>query len=50
MRECSKQGELYSIDVNNVNAGIPYADSFSVLNHYCLVKYALEYVKCFAVL
>ncbi|XP_061394630.1 protein Aster-B [Musca vetustissima] len=38
MRDCSKQGELYSIDVNNVNAGIPYADSFSVLIHYCLVK------------
>ncbi|XP_013117094.2 protein Aster-B isoform X1 [Stomoxys calcitrans] len=38
MRECSKQGELYSIDVNSVNAGIPYADSFSVLIHYCLVK------------
>ncbi|XP_075151793.1 GRAM domain containing 1B isoform X4 [Haematobia irritans] len=38
IRECSKQGELYSIDVNSVNAGIPYADSFSVLIHYCLVK------------
>ncbi|KAM7351419.1 GRAM domain containing 1B isoform 2-T2 [Cochliomyia hominivorax] len=38
MRECSKKGELYSIDINNVNAGIPYADSFSVLVHYCLVK------------
>ena len=39
MRDCSKPGELYSIDINNVNAGIPYADSFSVLVHYCLVKY-----------
>ncbi|XP_037810384.1 protein Aster-B isoform X5 [Lucilia sericata] len=38
MRDCSKPGELYSIDINNVNAGIPYADSFSVLVHYCLVK------------
>ncbi|XP_036327831.1 protein Aster-B-like isoform X3 [Rhagoletis pomonella] len=38
MRECSKPGELYSIDVNSVNAGIPYADSFSVLIHYCLVR------------
>ncbi|XP_068150338.1 protein Aster-B isoform X3 [Drosophila tropicalis] len=38
MRECSKPGELYSIDVNSVNAGIPYADSFSVLIHYCLAR------------
>ncbi|XP_053961524.1 protein Aster-B isoform X2 [Anastrepha ludens] len=38
MRECSKPGELYSIDVISVNAGIPYADSFSVLLHYCLVR------------
>ncbi|KAI9585291.1 protein Aster-B isoform X2 [Glossina fuscipes] len=38
MRDCSKSGELYSIDVNNVNVGIPYADSFNVLVHYCLVK------------
>lgn len=38
MRDCSKPGELYSVDVNSVNAGIPYADSFSVLIHYCLVK------------
>ncbi|XP_037959633.1 protein Aster-B-like isoform X2 [Teleopsis dalmanni] len=38
MRDCSKAGELYSIDINSENAGIPYADSFSVLLHYCLVK------------
>ncbi|CAD7088666.1 unnamed protein product [Hermetia illucens] len=38
MRECSQPGQLYSIDVNSVNAGIPYADSFCVLMHYCLVK------------
>ncbi|XP_030383457.1 serine-rich adhesin for platelets isoform X2 [Scaptodrosophila lebanonensis] len=38
MRECSKPGELYSIDVNSVNAGIPYADSFSVLIHFCLAR------------
>ncbi|XP_067623571.1 protein Aster-B isoform X3 [Eurosta solidaginis] len=38
MRECSKPGELYSIDVTSVNAGIPYADSFNVLMHYCLVR------------
>ncbi|XP_039949229.1 protein Aster-B isoform X3 [Bactrocera tryoni] len=38
IRECSKPGELYSIDVTSVNAGIPYADSFSVLMHYCLIR------------
>ncbi|XP_034474969.1 protein Aster-B isoform X2 [Drosophila innubila] len=38
MRECSKPGELYSIDVNSVNAGIPYADSFSVLIHFCMAR------------
>ncbi|XP_052853984.1 protein Aster-B isoform X9 [Drosophila gunungcola] len=37
-RECSKPGELYSIDVNSINAGIPYADSFSVLIHFCLAR------------
>ncbi|EDX03603.1 GD22763 [Drosophila simulans] len=37
-RECSKPGELYSIDVNSVNAGIPYAESFSVLIHFCLAR------------
>ncbi|XP_028894584.2 protein Aster-B isoform X2 [Zeugodacus cucurbitae] len=38
MRDCSKPGELYSIDITSVNAGIPYADSFSVLMHYCFVR------------
>ncbi|XP_029407444.2 protein Aster-B isoform X3 [Bactrocera dorsalis] len=38
IRDCSKPGELYSIDVTSVNAGIPYADSFSVLMHYCLMR------------
>ncbi|SPP79243.1 blast:GRAM domain-containing protein 1B [Drosophila guanche] len=38
MRACSKPGELYSIDVNSVNAGIPYADSFNVLIHFCLAR------------
>ncbi|KAL5281948.1 GRAMD1B family protein [Megaselia abdita] len=38
LRECSKPGELYSIDVDSVNAGIPYADSFMVIMHYCLVR------------
>lgn len=38
LRECSKPGELYSVDVDSVNAGIPYADSFMVIMHYCLVR------------
>lgn len=39
MRACSKPGQLYSIDATSVNAGIPYADSFYVLLHYCLKRY-----------
>ncbi|XP_055629226.1 protein Aster-B-like [Toxorhynchites rutilus septentrionalis] len=38
MRECSKPGQLYSIDVNAVQGGIPYADSFYVTQHYCMSK------------
>ncbi|KAG7197531.1 hypothetical protein KM043_017642 [Ampulex compressa] len=36
MLPCSRPGHLYCIDVESVNAGIPYADSFSVLTHYCM--------------
>ena len=38
MLPCSKAGSLYSIDVETVNAGIPYADSFYALIHYCIHK------------
>lgn len=38
MLPCSRPGQLYSIDVETVNAGIPYADSFYVLVHYCVEK------------
>ncbi|XP_076663530.1 protein Aster-B isoform X1 [Andrena cerasifolii] len=38
MLPCSKPGHLYSIDVESANAGIPYADSFSVLLHYCITS------------
>lgn len=38
MLPCSRPGYLYSIDVESVNAGIPYADSFSVLIHYCITS------------
>ncbi|XP_053971245.1 protein Aster-B-like isoform X1 [Hylaeus anthracinus] len=38
MLPCSRPGHLYSIDIESVNAGIPYADSFSVLIHYCITS------------
>ncbi|XP_070502553.1 protein Aster-B-like isoform X2 [Chironomus tepperi] len=38
MRTCSKQGLMYSIDATSENAGIPYADSFYVLLHYCMKR------------
>ncbi|XP_018565494.1 GRAM domain-containing protein 1B isoform X2 [Anoplophora glabripennis] len=38
MLPCSKAGNLYSIDVDTINGGIPYGDSFCVLAHYCLQK------------
>ncbi|OAD57404.1 GRAM domain-containing protein 1B [Eufriesea mexicana] len=38
MLPCSRPGHLYSIDVESVNAGIPFADSFSVLIHYCITS------------
>lgn len=38
MLPCSKAGQLYAIDIETVNAGVPYADSFVVLVHYCLEK------------
>ncbi|XP_074033208.1 GRAM domain containing 1B isoform X4 [Leptinotarsa decemlineata] len=38
MHPCSKAGHLYSIDVDTINAGIPYADSFYLTLHYCLEK------------
>lgn len=39
MRDCSVPGQLYSIDVTSTNAGIPYADSFNIQFHYCLIRY-----------
>lgn len=38
MLPCSKPGQLYAIDIETVNAGIPYADSFYVVVHYCLER------------
>ncbi|XP_016996540.2 protein Aster-B [Drosophila takahashii] len=43
MRECSQPGQLYSIDVQSVNAEIPYADAFVVLVHFCLRATVEEY-------
>ncbi|XP_026745018.1 GRAM domain-containing protein 1B-like, partial [Trichoplusia ni] len=40
MNKCSKPGMLYSIDSTSENAGIPYADYFSVEVHYCLQRVA----------
>ncbi|GAB1866298.1 GRAM domain-containing protein 1C [Camponotus japonicus] len=36
MLPCSRPGHLYCIDVESTNAGVPYADSFSILTHYCI--------------
>lgn len=38
MLPCSRAGLLYAIDTDAVNAGIPYADSFSLTVHWCLRK------------
>uniref|UniRef100_A0A336LMA2 CSON003315 protein n=1 Tax=Culicoides sonorensis TaxID=179676 RepID=A0A336LMA2_CULSO len=38
LRQCSREGSLYAVDIESVNAGIPYADSFSVFLHYCLSR------------
>lgn len=38
MLPCSKAGALYSINIESVSAGVPYAESFSILVHYCLKK------------
>ncbi|XP_077287554.1 protein Aster-B-like isoform X2 [Arctopsyche grandis] len=38
MLACTRPGHLYSIDVTSCNAGVPYADSFTVGVHYCLQR------------
>ncbi|CAG2055791.1 unnamed protein product [Timema podura] len=38
MLPCSKPGQLYAIDSDSVNSGIPYADSFYVTTHYCITR------------
>ena len=39
MRRESQPGRIYFVDVDTVNAGIPYADSFCVELSYCISKY-----------
>ena len=39
MRRESEIGLIYFVDVDTVNAGIPYADSFCVELSYCISKY-----------
>lgn len=42
MRNCSVPGQLYSIDIISTNAGIPYADSFHIATHYCLLRWVVS--------
>lgn len=48
MLPCSKPGELYAIDSDSVNSGIPYADSFYITSHYCMSRTA-DNESCLAV-
>lgn len=38
MRSNSVPGHIYNVDVETTNADIPYADTFYVATHYCVVK------------
>jgi len=38
MRANSSPGRIYNVDVETTNADIPYADTFYVETHYCIVK------------
>lgn len=38
MLPCCKAGFLYAIDMETSNGGIPYADSFFIMVHFCLHK------------
>ncbi len=45
----SNPGEVYMIDVDTVNGGIPYADSFYVVLHFCISKVRHDDTKRFFV-
>ncbi|KAK9511876.1 hypothetical protein O3M35_000448 [Rhynocoris fuscipes] len=38
MLPCSKPGEIYAIETEACNAGVPYAEAFYVSCHYCLTR------------
>ncbi|KAF6204901.1 hypothetical protein GE061_019065 [Apolygus lucorum] len=38
MLPCSTPGEIYSIEIEASNAGVPYSDTFYVISHYCLTR------------
>ncbi|KAL1131695.1 hypothetical protein AAG570_011308, partial [Ranatra chinensis] len=38
MLPCSKPGEMYAIEIETSNAGVPYAESFYITSHYCLTR------------
>lgn len=38
MLACSSPGSKYCIDIETLNSGIPYADSFSVETHFCMTS------------
>ncbi|KAF4519428.1 hypothetical protein B566_EDAN008655 [Ephemera danica] len=38
MHACSRPGRIYVIDSEANNSGIPYADSFYIQNHFCLLR------------
>lgn len=38
MKNCCELGRLYSIDIVTWNEGIPYADTFYISTHHCLVR------------
>lgn len=38
MLPCSKPGEIYAIEIEACNAGVPYAEAFYISTHYCLTR------------
>ena len=35
-RTCSTKGQIYCIDLEAFNSGVPYADSFTIRTHICV--------------
>ncbi|CAB0009308.1 unnamed protein product [Nesidiocoris tenuis] len=38
MLPCSSPGEIYAIEVEANNSGVPYSDTFYITTHYCLTR------------